>query len=49
MRLELGQVLIKDIQFGEITKIDNGVLYVNKEELIGLIKEDEHLDRKSVV
>lgn len=43
MRLELGQVLIKDIQFGEMTKIDNGVLYVNKEELIDLIKEDEHL------
>ena len=43
MRLELGQVLIKDIQFGENTKIDNGVLYVNKEELIDLIKEDEHL------
>ncbi|HZK00064.1 MAG TPA: glycine/sarcosine/betaine reductase component B subunit [Tissierellaceae bacterium] len=43
MRLELGQVLIKDIQFGEETKIDSGVLYVNKEELIDLIKEDEHL------
>jgi glycine reductase complex component B subunit alpha and beta len=43
MRLELGQVLIKNIQFGEETKIDNGVLYVNKEELINLIKEDEHL------
>lgn len=43
MRLELGQVLIKDIQFGEMTKIDNGVLYVNKGELIDLIKEDEHL------
>lgn len=43
MRLELGQVLIKDIQFGENTKIDNGVLYVNKQELIDLIKEDEHL------
>ena len=43
MRLELGQVLINDIQFGEMTKIDNGVLYVNKEELINLIKEDEHL------
>ena len=43
MRLELGQVLIKDIQFGDTTKIDNGVLYVNKEELIELIKEDEHL------
>lgn len=43
MRLELGQVLIKDIQFGDNTKIDNGVLYVNKQELIDLIREDEHL------
>lgn len=43
MRLELGQVLIRDIQFGEDTKIENGVLYVNKQELIDLVKEDEHL------
>jgi glycine reductase complex component B subunit alpha and beta len=43
MRLELGQVLIKDIQFGETTKVDDGVLYVNKEELVSIIKEDEHL------
>ena len=43
MRLELGHVLINDVQFGEETKIENGVLYVNKEELIALIKEDEHL------
>ncbi|NLJ99567.1 MAG: beta-aspartyl-peptidase [Tissierellia bacterium] len=48
MRLELGQVLIKDVQFGEDTKIDNGVLYVNKEELIALIKEDEHLEEVDV-
>lgn len=43
MRLELGHILIKDIQFGESTKIENGVLLVNKEELIQLIKEDDHL------
>ncbi|CAK7081341.1 glycine/sarcosine/betaine reductase component B subunit [Tissierella carlieri] len=43
MRLELGHVLIKDVQFGNETKIENGVLTVNKEELISLIKEDEHL------
>ncbi|HHV38814.1 MAG TPA: beta-aspartyl-peptidase [Tepidimicrobium sp.] len=48
MRLELGHVLIKDVQFGEDTKIDNGVLYVNKEELIDLIKEDEHLGEVDV-
>ncbi|MBU5437864.1 glycine/sarcosine/betaine reductase component B subunit [Tissierella sp. MSJ-40] len=43
MRLELGHVLIKDVQFGTETKIENGVLTVNKQELIDLIKEDEHL------
>ena len=48
MRLELGHVLINDVQFGDETKIDNGVLYVNKEELIALIKEDEHLKEVDV-
>jgi len=43
MRLELGHVLIKDVQFGSETKLENGVLTVNKQELIDLIKEDEHL------
>ncbi|MDD2446534.1 MAG: glycine/sarcosine/betaine reductase component B subunit [Tissierellia bacterium] len=43
MRLELGKVLIKDVQFGDTTKLENGVLTVNKEELIDLILEDEHL------
>jgi glycine reductase len=43
MRLELGHVLIKDVQFGSETKLENGVLTVNKEELINLITEDEHL------
>lgn len=43
MRLELGHVLIKDVQFGNDTKLENGVLTVNKQELIDLIKEDEHL------
>lgn len=43
MRLELGKVFIKDVQFGSETKIENGVLYVNKEELIALIREDENL------
>lgn len=43
MHLELGHILIEDVQFGEQTTIKDGVLYVNKEELINLIKEDEHL------
>lgn len=43
MRLELGYVYIKDVQFGSETKVENGVLYINKQELIDLISEDKHL------
>ena len=43
MRLEIGKIFIKDIQFSDVTKIDKGVLYVNKEEMINAIWEDEHL------
>lgn len=47
MRLELGEILIKDVQFGEVSKVENGVLYVNKEEISSLVLQDEHI--KSVV
>lgn len=43
MRLELGKILINDIQFSNETKVEKGVLYINKEELISLLSEDEHL------
>ncbi|KNF10131.1 glycine reductase complex component B subunit alpha and beta [Gottschalkia purinilytica] len=43
MRLELGNIFIKDVQFGSETKVENGTLYVNKEELIAEISTDENL------
>jgi len=43
MRLELGKIFIKDIQFGEETKIDNGILYVNKEELLKEVGDDDRI------
>lgn len=43
MRLELGKILINDVQFSSETKVEKGVLYVNKEELIAHLMEDEHL------
>ncbi|MDR7870591.1 MAG: glycine/sarcosine/betaine reductase component B subunit [Tissierellaceae bacterium] len=48
MHLELGSIFIKDVQFGKETTIKDGVLFVNKEELINLIKEDEHLEKVDV-
>lgn len=43
MRLELGIVSIRDVQFGETTRIENGVLYINRGELIALVLGDPRL------
>lgn len=43
MRLEIGNIFIKDIQFGPETKVENGVLYVNKEELLKEVAGDERV------
>lgn len=43
MKLELGYVQIKDIQFASESKVENGVIYVNAEELKSLLLEDENL------
>lgn len=48
MRLELGNILIKDVQFGSETKVESGVLYVNKEELISEISNDDHIAKVDV-
>lgn len=41
MRLELGKIFIKDIQFASESKIENNVLYVNQDELRKAIWDDE--------
>ena len=43
MRLEIGEIFIKDVKFGEVSKVEDGVLYVNKDEIIKLVSEDEHI------
>ena len=43
MRLELGKIFIKDVQFGEVTEVKDGVLFINKEEMIREIGGDEHI------
>ena len=43
MRLEIGNIIIKDIQFGDKTEIKDGTLFVNKQEIIDLVLEDEHI------
>ena len=41
MKLELGIIPINDIQFGPESKVENGTIYVNADELKALILEDE--------
>jgi glycine reductase len=48
MRLELGRINIKSIQFGDTTKAAGGVLYVNKTEVAKLVLEDEHIKNVTV-
>ena len=41
MRLELGHIYIKDIQFASESKIEDGVLYVSEEAVKAVALEDE--------
>ncbi len=43
MRLELGNIDIKDICFSDNSKIENNTLFVNKDELKKILMEDEHI------
>jgi len=43
MKLELGKIIIKDIQFAGQTKISDKTLYINRKELLKLIGEDNRI------
>lgn len=44
LRLDIGKIFIKDLQFGSETKVDNGVLYVNEEELLEAVSGDDRIE-----
>ncbi len=43
MKLELGNFYVKDIVFGDETSYSNGILTVDKEEALNVVKEDDHI------
>lgn len=43
MRLEMGNIYIKDIQFADTSKIEDGILYVDKGSVKAVALEDEHI------
>lgn len=48
MRLELGSIDIKSVEFAKENKIQDGILYVNKEDISGIVLEDEHIKSVSI-
>lgn len=48
MKLELGYIFIKDIQFADVSKVENGTLYVNKEQVKAIILEDQNFKSAEV-
>jgi glycine reductase len=43
LRLELGEILIKDVQFGDVSKVENGTLFVNSDDLKNIVMEDDRI------
>lgn len=43
MKLELHKIAVRQLRFGDKTKIENGSLTINKEELTKILLEDDHL------
>ncbi len=43
MKLELCNIHIKDVQFGDTSRVEQGVLYVNKAHIEALVLEDNRL------
>jgi len=48
LKYQLGRIKIKDIAFGDKTAVDSGTLYINRDELIELIKEDKRIREVNV-
>lgn len=49
MKLELGNFYVKDVQFGNESKFENGTLWINKEEALAVVLEDEHITDADLV
>lgn len=48
MKLELGKIFIKDVQFGEKTEVKESILYVDKSQIEKIVLEDERIKSVSI-
>ncbi|GAB7388155.1 glycine/sarcosine/betaine reductase component B subunit [Bacillaceae bacterium] len=49
MRLEIGNFYVKDIVFGDETAYKNGILTINKEEALRVVRQDEHITEADLI
>ncbi|SDK14202.1 glycine/sarcosine/betaine reductase component B subunit [Natronincola ferrireducens] len=49
MKLEIGNFYVKDIAFGDKMAYKNGILTINKEEALAVVREDEHITEADIV
>lgn len=49
MKLEIGNFHVKDVQFGDKTAYQNGILTINKQEALDFIREDSHITEVDIV
>ncbi len=49
MRLEMGNFPVKDVIFGDKSVYQDGILTINKEEALAVVREDEHITDADIV
>ncbi len=48
MKLEIGNIIIKDVKFGIETKVDNQMLFINRDEIEALVLKDDRIKGVSI-
>ncbi|MFW6301626.1 MAG: glycine/sarcosine/betaine reductase component B subunit, partial [Bacillota bacterium] len=43
MKLEIGNFYVEDIKFGDSTNFKDGILTINKDEALNVVREDKHI------
>ena len=49
MKLEIGNFQVRDVVFGKETLFNDGILSINKDEAMAIIREDEHIIELDIV
>ncbi len=49
MKLEIGNFYVKDVVFGDSTSYQDGILTLNKQEALQVVREDEHITDADIV